>query len=141
MNIDNFNYDVLGRNVLIDIGASVSKGGIVSPDQSKEAGKLAADEAFKVVCISDDGIEALQLNVDDIEKGYYIYLHPHSLPVFRFEKKGRRYALIEIQDIAGFAPDGFDRDLWLLEKEKEKEAEKERIEKQRAKVRESIRKS
>ena len=141
MNVDGFNYDVIGRSILIDIGASVTKSGIIKPDQAKDKDTLASDEALRIVSISNEGMDALSLSPEDVEDGFWIYLHPHCIPMFRFEKSGRRYALIEVQEIAAIAPDKFDRDLHLLEKAIEQERVREQIELNKRKIVESITKS
>ena len=112
---EKINFKAIGRNILIELGRTETRNGIVLPQQTKNSDLLEQDEAFKIKAISDEGMETTGLEV-----GQYIYLTAYAKPGIKFEKYGKRFALIEVSDIAGFAPDGFDRKSWSKEKEEDK---------------------
>ena len=132
MNVDGLNYEVQGRNLLVDVGAVVSKGGIIAPEQSRDkGGAVAGDEAIRVVSISKIGMEALGVTPEQVDKGLWVYLTQFAIPAIRFEHNNRNYALMDVNEVAAFAPNGFNREEWLKEKEEEKQRQKDLTEQKR----------
>ena len=109
------NFKAIGRSLLINLGSTTTTGGIIMPDQAKMETILQPDEPFEIVSMSEQGEKALGLAV-----GAFVYLTPFAAPTQLFMTDTNRYAHINIEDVSGYAPDGFNREEWLKERKDRK---------------------
>lgn len=115
------NFKAIGRTLLIELNRTETKNGIILPQQSEAVNIIDTDEAFRVMSISDDGIKS-----SGVLAGDYVYLTPHCSPKYKFTHNNKRYATMEIHEIAGLAPNGFDMEAWTKKKENERKVMKDR---------------
>lgn len=107
------NFEAVGRNVLIELEKSEER--IVKTLDSKTDNIIEPTEAILIVSISKLGTEETGL-----KEGDFIYLDSGAFVEVRFMTEKKSYALIQLNEIAGRAPQGFDRKAWEEKKDKEK---------------------
>lgn len=108
------NFVAIGRNVLIEL--EKPKNRIVQTLDQKDEDVIESDEAVRIASISEEGIKACGLKVGD-----WVYIDVN--PIERVVTEDKRYATIQIHEIVGYAPNGFDRETW----EKNREANQKKI--------------